>query len=64
MLRREGWRVNEERVRRVMHELGICGKAPVRKRRTTDSRHDYPRYPNLVEGLEVIRPEQVWVADI
>jgi len=21
-------------------------------------------YPNLVEGLEVTRPEQVWVADI
>ncbi len=31
MLRREGWRVNEKRIRRVVHELGICGKAPVRK---------------------------------
>jgi putative transposase len=64
MLRREGWQVNEKRVRRVMHELGLCGKAPVRKHRTTDSKHDFPRYPNLVAGLEVVRPEQVWVADI
>jgi putative transposase len=64
MLRREGLRVNEKRVRRLMHELGMCGEAPKRKPRTTDSSHPYPRFPNLVEGLETKRPEQVWVADI
>jgi putative transposase len=64
MLRREGLRVNEKRVRRLMHELGMCGEAPKRKPRTTDSSHPYPRFPNLVEGLEPKRPEQVWVADI
>jgi transposase InsO family protein len=47
-----------------MHELGIVGKAPEMKPRTTDSGHTYPRYPNLVEGLEVTRPDEVWVADI
>ena len=47
-----------------MHELGIAGEAPQRKPRTTDSGHAFPRYPNLVEGLEVARPDQVWVADI
>jgi putative transposase len=36
----------------------------VRRKRTTDSNHDFPRFPNLVEELEVVRPEQVWVADI
>ena len=64
MLRREGWFVNGKRVRRLMAEMGLQGKAPVRRRRTTDSRHDFPRYPNLVERLEVTRPDQVWVADI
>jgi putative transposase len=64
MLRREGWRVNGKRVRRVMAALGIQGKAPPRRVRTTDSNHAFPRYPNLVEGLEVVRPDQVWVADI
>ena len=63
-LQREGHVVNSKRVRRLMHELGIVGKAPERKPRTTDSGHAYPRYPNLVEGLEVTRPDQVWVADI
>ena len=64
MLRRQGHAVNTKRVRRLMHELGIVGKAPQRKPRTTDSDHPFPRYPNLVEGLEVNRPDQVWVADI
>jgi putative transposase len=64
MLRREGRSVNGKRVRRVMAELGLRGKAPARRVRTTDSTHAFPRYPNLVEGLVVKRPEQVWVADI
>jgi putative transposase len=64
MLQREGLHVNAKRVRRLMHELGICGEAPQRRPRTTDSSHPYPRFPNLVEGLEVTRPDQVWVADI
>jgi len=64
MLRRQGPKVNEKRVRRLMHELAIAGEAPGREPQTTDSGHAYPRFPNLVEGLKVTRPEQVWVADI
>jgi putative transposase len=63
-LQRHGHAVNTKRVRRLMHELGLVGKAPERKPRTTDSVHVYPRYPNLVEGLKVMRPDEVWVADI
>ena len=64
LLRREGRAVNGKRVRRLMAELGIQGTPPVRRKRTTDSNHAFPRYPNRVEGLEVVRPDQVWVADI
>ena len=64
MLKREGFEVNGERVRRLMHEAGIIGRPPARKPRTTDSAHGFPRYPNLVDGLDVARPDQVWVADI
>jgi transposase InsO family protein len=64
MLRREGWPVNGKRVRRLMAELGIKGNSPVRRRRTTDSRHDFPRYLNLVGGLQVTHTDQLWVADI
>ena len=64
LLRREGRAVNGKRVRRVMAELGLRGRPPARRVRTTDSAHAFPRYPNLVAGLEVVRPDQVWVADI
>jgi putative transposase len=64
MLRREGWSVNGNRVRRLMADMGFKGEAPARRRRTTDSRHDFPRYPNVAEDLVMTRPDRVWVADI
>jgi putative transposase len=64
MLRRDGWVVNGKRVRRVMRELGLAAEPAKRRVRTTNSDHPFPRYPNLVAGLTVVRPDQVWVADI
>ena len=64
MMRRLGWCVNGKRVRRWMDELNIHGAPPTRTTRTTNSNHSYPRYPNLVQDLEITRPDQVWVADI
>ena len=31
---------------------------------TTDSRHHFPRFPNLVLDLVIDHPDQVWVGDI
>ena len=64
MMRRLDWPVSRKRVRRWMHELGISGAPPARRRRTTNSDHVFPRYPNLVQTLEITGPDQVWVADI
>jgi putative transposase len=64
MLRREGHTANSKRVRRLMARLGIQGQRPVRRKRTTDSNHAFPRFPNLVETLKVLRPDHVWVGDI
>lgn len=47
-----------------MRELGIEPRRKRRKKVTTQSNHPFPRYPNLVLGLAITRPEQVWVADI
>lgn len=63
-LRRQEWRVNHKRVQRLMRLMDIQVKTKGKKRRTTNSEHDLPRYPNLVQGLEIVRPEQVWVSDI
>lgn len=64
MMRRLGWPVNAKRVRRWMTELSIHGAPPTRTKRTTNSNHAFPRYPNLVKDLEITRPDHVWVADI
>jgi putative transposase len=64
MMRRLDWPVNAKRVRRWMDELGIHGARPTRTKRTTNSNHAFPRYPNLVKDLQITRPDQVWVADI
>src|SRR5437667_5145062 len=64
MMRRLDWPVNGKRVRRWMEELRLTGEAPTRGRRTTNSNHDFPRFPNLVKDLEITRPDHVWVADI
>jgi putative transposase len=64
MVRRAGWMVNHKHVARLMDELGLAGDAPRRVPHTTDSQHDYGRYPNLLLDLTVVRPDQVWVADM
>jgi transposase InsO family protein len=64
MMQRDGWPVNSKRIRRFMDELNLTGAPPARKTRTTNSQHDFPRYPNLVKDLKIQHPDQVWVADI
>lgn len=56
--------VNRKRVRRIMTKKKLLRPVKRRKRHTTDSKHPYPRYPNLVKYLEITRPDQVWVSDI
>jgi len=63
-LQRQGWEVNHKRVRRLMGEMNLQIRTKSKKRRTTDSEHGFPRYPNLVQDLEVARPDHVWVSDI
>lgn len=63
-LQRAGWPANHKRVARLMVELGLQVPAKPRGPRTTNSQHEGPRFPNLVLGLAVVRPDQVWVADL
>ncbi len=63
-LKREGQAVGETVVRRLLHELAhSCAVGQVRVQ-TTDSNHPYTRYTNLIRGMQLTRPNQVWVADI
>ena len=62
-LHRRKWPVNHKRVLRLMREYHLLIEVK-RYCRTTFSQHTYGRYPNLVKGLAIVRPDQVWVADI
>jgi transposase InsO family protein len=47
-----------------MKENGLILRRKKQTKQTTNSRHSYPRYPNLVKGKVVTHPEEVWVCDI
>lgn len=59
-----GYRINRKRVQRIMRQKDLLRRVKRRKTPTTDSKHPYPRYPNLVKELEIVYPEHVWVSDI
>lgn len=62
-LGRQGWNVNRKRIQRLMREENLL--VEVRHYcQTTNSRHPYGRYPNLLKHLEIVRPDQVWCADL
>jgi hypothetical protein len=60
-----GIRVGKERVRKLMQLQGIRAKAKRRFKVTTDSNHDLPISPNLLNrDFAVAAPDKVWVGDI
>ena len=65
-LRREGRRCSRRRVARLMREIGLVARQGRRRRpRTTDSRHDLPVAPNLLDrNFAAERPDTVWLADV
>lgn len=63
-LQRVGWPVNHKRVARLMGQMGLLVKPARKQRWTTNSKHSWPRFPNLVLDLVVSYPDQVWVGDI
>ncbi|MBE6268685.1 MAG: IS3 family transposase [Bacteroidales bacterium] len=49
----------------LLRKNGLMVQIKRRKRyRTTDSNHNYRKYPNLIEGVIPHRPNEIWVADI
>ena len=60
-----GIRVGKQRVQKLMRQHGIRAKGKCRYKVTTDSNHDLPIAPNLLERqFTVAKPDQVWVGDI
>jgi putative transposase len=63
-LQRAGWKVNHKRVLRIMREESLLCHLKRHFLHTTDSRHPFPIYPNLVNGRTPDAPDVIWVADL
>jgi len=58
-------KIGRDKLFDLLEEYGMLIRR--RKRRkvsTTDSKHPFRKYPNLVRELQLIRPNQLWVSDI
>ncbi len=56
--------VNPKRVRRLMKTLGLQAVYPRPRRDTSQPCREHVKYPYLLRNLEIVRPDQVWCADI
>ena len=61
-LRRDGHEVNGKRVRRLMRAMGLAAIYP--KRRLSAASRQHRKYPYLLSGVTIARPDQVWSSDI
>jgi putative transposase len=61
-LQRQGETINRKRVQRLMRRMGLEAIYP--KPRTSLAGMPARRYPYLLRNVEIIRPNQVWSADI
>jgi len=63
-LRHKDYHVNHKKVLRLMRESDLICRVRRRWVKTTNSRHHFPRYPNLIKGMVISRLNQVWLSDI
>lgn len=63
-LHRDGVRIGERKLRRIMGKYGLWAEVKRAFMVTTDSNHDFETYPNLIRGMRVTGSNQVWASDI
>jgi putative transposase len=61
-LRRQGYAVNPKRVSRLLRVMGLAAVVPRRRLSVSDDKAR--RFPYLLRDLKIVRPGQVWAADI
>jgi putative transposase len=61
-LHRQGYAVNGKRIRRLLRKMGLQAIYP--KPKTSVAGKGHKIYPYLLRGLAIVRPNQVWSADI
>ena len=64
LLKKNGVHVGERRLRRILTKFELQIRPRKRFVNTTDSKHSFTVYPNLLEELTLTAPNQVWASDI
>ena len=62
--KREGIKIGRDKLFGLLRDEGLLIIKKKRYTKTTNSKHWLHKHPNLVKGVSVKRPEQIWVADI
>jgi putative transposase len=60
----EGIAIGRDRLFDLLRDEGLLIAKKKKFTKTTDSKHWMRKYANLIKGMQVKRPEQLWVADI
>jgi putative transposase len=63
-LKQKAHKVGKEKVRQLMGEMNLLVATRRKPHRTTDGVKRDAKFENLLKGLSVVRPNQVWCCDI
>jgi len=61
-LKLEGYQVNQKRIRRLMHKMGLEAIYP--KKNLSKANPNHKKYPYLLKDVVIDHPDQVWSTDI
>ena len=61
-LTKQGEHVNRKRVQRLMRTMSLEAMYP--RPRTSIGNHEHYKYPHLLNGVSIVKPNQVWGTDI
>ena len=56
-------KIGRDKFYKLMHKHHLMLKPP-RRRHTTNSNHNYFKFKNIIKDMVLVRPGQLWVADI
>lgn len=63
-IKSEGLKVGRDKLFDILREWDMLVKRKKAHQRTTDSRHRFYKYGNLIKEMAITAPNQVWVSDI
>ena len=64
LMRKNGVKIGERKLRRIIRKFDLQIRPRKRFVTTTDSKHNFKIYPNLIEEMTITGVNQVWASDI